>query len=251
MAVNASAHELYEPVAHALFEMAQESTVEAVGLWRKGGMATIDELDGDIQRRIARRLKAMALGERLEGELHAWLDELMQTLEGELTSLCVRCGVPPEKMSLTGARLQAGVGGVKMSLLDAMGMDIFSGVMSVVLAVVGATLCGGGGMALVSAGPAGMAAGAAVGILIAILGKSGMEKVLRKAKLPILMRRVVTDNAVRRGLSRQREEIERAIVQALANPSSGFAARLCQSLSQTLGVQMEQMARDAEMSICA
>ena len=106
-------------------------------------------------------------------------------------------------------------------------------------------------MALVSAGPAGMAAGAAVGILIAILGKSGMEKALRKAKLPILMRRVVTDNAVRRGLSRQREEIERAIVQALANPSSGFAARLCQSLSQTLGVQMEQMARDAEMSICA
>ena len=85
----------------------------------------------------------------------------------------------------------------------------------------------------------------------AILGKSGMEKALRKAKLPILMRRVVTDNAVRRGLSRQREEIERAIVQALANPSNGFAARLCQSLSQTLGVQMEQMARDAEMSICA
>lgn len=251
VAVNASAHELYEPVAHALFEMAQESTVEAVGLWRKGGMATIDELDGDIQRRIARVFESDALGERLEGELHAWLDELMQTLEGELTSLCVRCGVPPEKMSLTGARLQAGVGGVKMSLLDAMGMDIFSGVMSVVLAVVGATLCGGGGMALVSAGPAGMAAGAAVGILIAILGKSGMEKALRKAKLPILMRRVVTDNAVRRGLSRQREEIERAIIQALANPSSGFAARLCQSLSQTLGVQMEQMARDAEMSICA
>ena len=60
------------------------------------------------------------------------MPNLMQTLEGELTSLCVRCGVPPEKMSLTGARLQAGVGGVKMSLLDAMGMDIFSGVMSVV-----------------------------------------------------------------------------------------------------------------------
>ena len=119
------------------------------------------------------------------------------------------------------------------------------------MAVVGATLCGGGGMALVSAGPAGMVAGAAAGILIAILGKSGMEKALRKAKLPVLMRRVVTDNAVRRGLSRQREDIERAIIQALADPSSGFSARLCQSLSQTLGVQMEQMARDAEMSICA
>lgn len=82
MAVNASAHELYEPVAHALFEMAQESTVEAVGLWRKGGMATIDELDGDIQRRIARAFESNALGERLEGELHAWLDELMPDAGG-------------------------------------------------------------------------------------------------------------------------------------------------------------------------
>lgn len=43
--------------------------MEAVGLWRKGGMATIDELDGDIQRRIARAFESNALGERLEGEL--------------------------------------------------------------------------------------------------------------------------------------------------------------------------------------
>lgn len=56
---------------------------------------------------------------------------------------------------------------------------------------------------------------------------------------------------MKRGLSRQREEIEKAIIKALADPANGFSARLCQSLSQTLGAQMERMARDAEMSICA
>lgn len=36
VAINASAHELYEPVAKALFDIAQESTLETVKLWRKG-----------------------------------------------------------------------------------------------------------------------------------------------------------------------------------------------------------------------
>ena len=39
--------------------------------------------------------------------------------------------------------MDAGLSGVKLSLLDAMGMDILSGLMGVVLAVVGATLVEG------------------------------------------------------------------------------------------------------------
>lgn len=251
VAVNASAHELYEPVARALFDIAQESTLEAVRLWRKGGVDTIEALNKKVERKISKAFAGDALCDRIGGELQAWLDELMRTLENELTTLCVRCGVPPERMSLTGAKVDAGLSGVKLSLLDAMGMDILSGLMGVVLAVVGASLCGGGGVAMVSAGPAGMVAGAAAGILLALVGKSGMEKALVKAKLPLLVRRLVTDKAVKSGLSRQRDEIEKAIIKALADPANGFSARLCQSLSQTLGAQMERMAKDAEMSICA
>ena len=251
VAVNANAHELYEPVAKALFDIAQESTLEAVRLWRKGGVDTIEALNRKVERKISKAFAGDALCDRIGGELQAWLDELMRTLENELTTLCVRCGVPPERMSLTGAKVDAGLSGVKLSLLDAMGMDILSGLMGVVLAVVGASLCGGGGVAMVSAGPAGMVAGAAAGILLALVGKSGMEKALVKAKLPLLVRRLVTDKAVKSGLSRQRDEIEKAIIKALADPANGFSARLCQSLSQTLGAQMERMAKDAEMSICA
>ena len=251
MAVNASAHELYEPVAKALFDIAQESTLETVKLWRKGGIDTIEELNRKLERKISKAFAGDELCGRIEDELHDWLDELMRNLENELTTLCVRCGVPPERMSLTGAKVDAGLDGVKLSLLDAMGMDILSGLMGVVLAVVGASVCGGGGVALVGAGPVGMIAGAAAGILLALVGKSGMEKALVKAKLPLLVRKLVTDNAVKRGLSRQQEEIEKAIIKALADPANGFSARLCQSLSQTLGAQMERMARDAEMSICA
>ena len=163
----------------------------------------------------------------------------------------MRCGVPPEKMEIAGVRMNTGLGGVKLSLMDAMGMDVLSGVLGVVLAVVGASVCGGGGIALVGAGPLGVVVGVVAGVLLTIVGKSSVEKMIRQAQLPLLMRQLVTDNAVLHGLNRQRGEIERAVISALADPRNGFSAKLCASLSSTLGVQLERMATGAEMSICA
>lgn len=251
LAVNARVHALYEPVADALYDVARSCAVEAVALWRRGGVRTIDELDALIGEKIRSAFEGDVVRQHIQEDLRAWLEDLMRALEGELTALCMQCGVPPERMSLSGARVDAGIGGVELSLLDAMGMDVVSGLLGVVLAVVGASICGGSGMALVSTGPVGLVAGAAVGILLAVLGRSGMEKALRRAKLPLLARMVVTDAAVRRGLDRQKEDIKRAVIKTLADPANGFAARLCQSLATTLGAQMEQMARHAEMSICA
>lgn len=249
--VDERVHELYAPMARALFETARESAIKSVRLWRRGGVRTIDELDALMQRNIAKAFSGEESQARIEEVLRDWTGELMRTLEGELIALCMRCGVPPERMSLSGAGVDAGLSGVKLSLLDAMGMDVLSGLMSVVLAVVGASICGGGGVALVSAGPVGMAAGAAAGVLLALVGKAGMEKAIRRAELPLIARRLVTDKAILRGMNRQREELEAAIVRALADPTNGFSARLCASLSRTLGVQLEEMARGAEMSICA
>jgi len=249
--VAASVHELYEPVAHALYEVAKESALKAVKVWRRGGVNTIEQLDALMEHNIAKAFSGEAVTKRMEGELRAWTDDLMRTLEGELTSLCMRCGVPPEKMSLTGAKMDASLGGVKISLLDAMGMDVISGLMGVILAVVGASICGGGGLALVGTGPLGLIAGASAGVLLAILGKGSMEKMLRGMELPVLLRQLVTDGAVCSGIDRQRAEIEKAIITALADPRNGFSARLVASLSDTLGAQMEKMAQNAEMSICA
>ena len=118
-----------------------------------------------------------------------------------------------------------------------------------VLAVVGATICGGSGMAMISAGPLGMIAGACAGMLIALIGKGGMEKMMRGAKLPVLMRMAVTDGAVRRGMGRQKESIRRSVITALSRPESGFAAGLTASIASTIGEQMESMAKMAEMAV--
>lgn len=250
-AVSAHVHELYAPLAQALFETARESALETVALWRRGGMDTIRELDALLAENIEKAFAGEAVAARIRGDLRAWTDGLMRELEGELTSLCARCGVPPERMSLSCTQVSAGVSGVRLSLASAMGMDVFSGMLGVVLGAVGASICGGGGVALVGTGPVGMIAGAAAGVLLALLGKSGMEKLMRGMKVPVLLRQVVTDGAVRAGVNRQEEAIKRSIISALADPGNGFSARLAASIAGTLGTQLERMAQNAEMSICA
>ena len=204
-----------------------------------------------IGQKIAAAFSGDAVRSGLEDAVQSWLSGLMRTLENELTALCVRCGVPPEHMSLGTMPLRTGLSGVKLSLTDAMGMDWLSGLMGVVFAAIGAAVCGGGGIAVIGTGPVGILTGAVVGILVALIGRSGMEKALRRATIPVFLRGLVTERAVRRGMERQKEDIKREIISSLADPANGFAARLTQSLGETLGAQLEQMARNAEMSISA
>jgi len=202
-----------------------------------------------LEQQIAEAFSGEAAAGRIRSDLSAWTGAMLARLEGELESLCLRCGVPPEKMSLSCTGVSAGVSGVKLSLSGAMGMDVLSGVLGVVLGVVGASICGGSGMALIGTGPAGIIAGASMGVLLALLGKGEMEKFFSALHVPVLLRQLVTDSAVSLGIDRQREEIERSIVAALSDPRNGFSSRLAQSLSATLGAQLERMAKQAEMSI--
>jgi hypothetical protein len=96
-----------------------------------------------------------------------------------------------------------------------------------------------------------MIVGAAMGVLLALIGKGEMEKLISTFHVPIPLRQLVTDSAVKSAIDRQREQIERAIVTSLADPRNGFSARLAASLSSTLGTQLERMAKGAEMSISA
>ncbi len=247
--VTSHVHELYRPLAKAIFDVCQECALDSVRLWRKGGIDTIDALEAHCQEQIAREISGEEMREAVQEPMKAWLQKLLETLEGELSALCERCGVPQERMTLGSARVDAGVGGVKLSVMDAMGMDILSGLLSVVMAAIGAAICGGGGMAVISGGPIGLILGAVIGVLVMLVGRGSMEHALRSAKLPGFLRILVSDMAVRMGMERQRQKIETSIITALADPANGFSARLCAGLAGTLGVQLEAMAKNAEMSI--
>ena len=58
-------------------------------------------------------------------------------------------------------------------------------------------ICGGGGVAMISSGPEGIVAGAAVSLLVLILGKKRMEKAFMDMNLPKPVRKLVPRNGFR------------------------------------------------------
>ena len=104
-------------------------------------------------------------------------------------------------------------------------------------------------MAVISSGPLGVIAGAVLGVLVALVGKGSVESVVRKLRVPLLMRLLVLDSAVTFGLAQQKKKIEASVIRELSDPANGFAGRLCAALSRTVGAQLEDMAKNAEMSI--
>lgn len=248
LAVGRHVPQLYRPLAVAMVDACMDCALESVRLWRQGGLDTINALEAHCQEQIARAISGDEMRGAVRQPIREWLEGLMKSLEAELLALCERCGVPAERMTLRETRFSADVD-VKLSLMDAMGMDVLSGLLSVVLAAVGAAVCGGGGVAVISSGPVGMVAGAVIGVLVVLLGRGGVEQAIRSMELPRVARLLVTDGAVRHGMERQRQKLEASIVSALADPANGFSARLCAGLADTLGAQLEAMAKNAEMSI--
>lgn len=238
-------HELYQPLAGAICEAAKDCALESVRLWRAGALETIEALEAHCQSAIAEAISGEGMLESVEEPLLAWLGKILLTIEEELAQLCERCGIPPERMALTDTSVSAGVS-VHLSLTDAMGMNVL---LSTIMAAIGATICGGSGIAVVSGGPIGLIVGILLGILVAFVGKGGVEHVVKKLKAPLPLRLLVTDGAVNIGLAQQRRKIEESVIRELADPTNGFSGRLCAALSRTLGAQLEEMAKNAEMSI--
>ena len=249
--VNSSIYKLYEPIAEVCYRVAVECAEDAIDLWKHGGVDTLDDLDKVLTQKISEAFAGDVLRGSLTDSVKSWLEELIHRIEDEITELCIRCGIPPEHMVLDGMPVQTGVSSVKLSLTGVIGMDTVSGLMGIVFAAIGAAFCGGGGLAMVSAGPVGLLTGAVIGILLALLGHTGMEKAVRRMRIPVLLRKLVTKSAIRKGLEKQKEDIKRQIITSLADPTNGFSARMTEDLGNMLEQQMEQMAKTAEMLISA
>ena len=104
----------------------------------------------------------------------------------------------------------------------------------------------GAGLALVAEGPLGMAAGAAIGIVAALLGKPAVESLLMRVNLPTLMRKMLPKNAL---LSpRSRGKMEKAMAASLEKDEA-FAASIVKDVAEELDAFIERLAAKTEIRL--
>ena len=226
--------------------MAVEVAAPAAEAWRKGELATLEEM----RKRIETESQALVRREETQAKLSAavmeWLAGVQEKLQRDVDAICIRNSIPCEMMRLPPPRLEPGSALAAGAKIDFDAVKTVEAIIGAVVAAVMATLCGGAGLALVAEGPLGLAAGAAIGVVAALLGKPAVESMLMRVNLPVLMRKILPRDAL---LSpRSRGKMQKALAESLKKDED-FAGSIVSGVAGELDAFIERLAAKTEIRL--
>jgi hypothetical protein len=229
-----------------------DCAVAALRRWKAGDLTTIDELGAEISRLVSEDLRSGEAKKALEATAAAWAPSLRPALEALTDPICARHGLPATTLRLPAAfYVSAG----DLDLKTRGGMLDFSyaqtAVDLAVASIVGALL-GGGGIALLMAGPVGFAVSFAIGFAFSRLGTTIARAHLGKANLPRFLRLAFSERAYRAGLEKKRDRLEDEVLNQLYRTlkSSGESAEeTLRALSSAIAQQLDALADEARLLI--
>jgi hypothetical protein len=187
----------------------------------------------------------------MEPAVGAWLEEVRPDIAELTDPLCDAYELPRAALrleslpDLNAASLQAPGG--KLIYLDEMKIliDVMAGAIS-------AALMGGGGVALLAAGPAGLAMGLAIGLVAGVVGGAMAERTLMKAEMPLILRRAFTAGSFRRGLRARRAKIARSLAEQLSeglSSAEGGSEGAVDRIASAIGAELHLLADRAALRI--
>ena len=226
--------------------MAVEVAAPAADAWRKGELATLEEM----RRRIETESQALVRREETQAKLSAavmeWLAGVQEKLQRDVDAICIRNSIPCEMMRLPPPQLQPGSALAAGAKIDFDAVKTVEAIIGAVVAAVMAALCGGAGLALVAEGPLGLAAGAAIGVVAALLGKPAVETMLMRVNLPVIMRKILPRDALLP--ARSRGKMQKALAESLAKDEA-FAASIVTGVAGELDAFIERLAAKTEIRL--
>ena len=226
--------------------MAVEVAAPAADAWRKGELATLEEM----RRRIETESQALVRREETQAKLSAavmeWLAGVQEKLQRDVDAICIRNSIPCEMMRLPPPQLQPGSALAAGAKIDFDAVKTVEAIIGAVVAAVMAALCGGAGLALVAEGPLGLAAGAAIGVVAALLGKPAVETMLMRVNLPVIMRKILPRDALLS--ARSRGKMRKALAESLAKDEA-FAASIVTGVAGELDAFIERLAAKTEIRL--
>ena len=244
--------DLYQAVAGPMTDkLTEEIAPEVFGLWRKGGLKTINDISDEIARRIREMLADGEMRETLHPAVSEWVDQLRPEVEKLTDPICDEYDLPRTSLRLP-VRLTIQPEQLKIDPGQLIRMDELKAVVDVAAGALLAGILGGSGMALLAAGLPGLIAGFAAGLLAGIVSTETAERMIRKAELPAPIRRMFTEKLFRRGLNGRKEQIREKVLEQmlseLALPSES-ALGTVKTIAESIEHQLEQMMKRAALLI--
>lgn len=242
--------ELYRKILEAILDpILTHAVVPVFDRWRNREILRLEDADHELEQQIQAYLKTEEARQILSRCVSSWLRPITGELEELTMPLCVRHHVPYSALSLN-----TWYGSDDLSIhLDAKELfaikEITWLIDSIITLIVG-LLCGGSGIALISAGPGGILAGAALSLVVLLLGKNPMEHALLHMDLPRLSRKLIPKGTIKRRMKTLSASIRQRFYDALdEDRDAEITDRLVDEISLQIEECLTKMAEVVEIPL--
>lgn len=240
--------QLIPPVTEALVDLLiEEAAVPVVTDWQKGRIGTMEEMDAQLKQRVTEVLDSPMARDALTPALRSWLDEVGTQLQALVDPICDRYEVPRKEMALNLTAVSSGPEKLPLDAKGLTGMNLIGALMTVIVSVLLGLLCGGGGVALIAAGPLGFLAGALLGTAVSLFGMDAISGAMMKANLPLLLRKRNLVKHLRSDSTRKK--LRDALEKELSSPDSAFQQQVVTGFSRSFKTYLNGVAQAAEIPI--
>lgn len=200
--------ELYHCTVDALVDPIMENVALPVfDKWRSGEIKRLEDTDAKMEKAIEAYLHSEEAHAVLHKQIASWMKPIADRLEDYTLPICIRHNVPFTALSLN-SYLSASDIDIRLEAKNVFAVEEITWMIDSIVSILIGLVCGGSEIALLSGGPSGMIAGAAVSLLVLFLGKDKMQEAMLKADLPKVVRKLVPRNALRSRIHSLGEDVK-------------------------------------------
>ena len=222
--------------------------------WREGRISTLKRLEREIEKRSRSFLEGLsgAGSQELEDEVvKPWLEEYVKpAVERLIEPICKKVGIPVSELNISPDFVPPSVNVAGPSDINPLDDINTLGTMTAVIgSIIIATLLGGGGTALLFAGPLGWIIGLVIGAAATYVGKEFAMDTIKDANIWVWTREMmISEETVQEKLEENEEELCDQIFDALQEKADAFDD-LLESIAKGIEADLKEKAEKVEMLI--
>ena len=217
--------------------------------WRDGEIRRLSDIDGEMEREIDSWLHSPDAAELLVKPITAWLRPVAYRLEEYTMPICVRHNVPYRALSLTSYLSLAEID-VHVNARDVFAVEELTWMVNAIISILVGLMCGGSGIALISSGISGIAAGAMVTLLLLFLGREKMESAVMGMDFPGVVRKLVPRGYFESRMEKISGEVKKTCFETMEkDKSEEVARRMIGEISSQIEECLMRMAEVVEIPL--
>lgn len=226
--------------------MIEDCILPAFHEWRSGAVKSLDEVEDVLEEKVKTWLEADKAQESLRPIIDSWFANLQRDIEAHTDPLCRAHGLPAMVLSLDGSEHVSrhleglSVSAPGMASLESDTALVGTGVSALLIS---ALLAKVNLFAALFVNPVGIIVGGALLGGGYLFGRKAISGKMRKSKLPVVARQILTDARVRAAAKRQRPDLIRAVSKAWDDAAAErFSSELTDMLERALVERADERA---------